>query len=238
MPLLPCRPLPCPARAAACDSPPRGRRERGIAQHACRYTDVRTFSANPDDPTPFEGNPLLMEYNGLNILIDGGGGGYIPDQGILPAQLEAIGLGVEDIDHILISHGCASYRLPMAAPADPSSLPSASHCGDGFPVACADVGAHAIRVPELTWGCSACWHMHRSGARRAAIRSRPFQSHRPCCRAQVPRQQLWVKMEFARLLVPVRGSAHRLCVPQRALNRPSNPAASIEPRTAFTSQSE
>ena len=69
---------------------------------------MRTFSDNPDAPTPFEANALLVEYKGLNILIDGGGGGYVADQGTLPAQLEKLGLGVEDIDHVLITHGCAS----------------------------------------------------------------------------------------------------------------------------------
>lgn len=74
----------------------------------CRYTDIIDFPANPDDPVPFEANVALLEYKGLNILLDGGGGGFIPDQGTLPAQLAVLGLGVEDIDHILITHGFAA----------------------------------------------------------------------------------------------------------------------------------
>lgn len=76
-----------------------------IIERVIRYTDVFTIPDDPDDEVPFEANVVLLEYRGLNILLDGGGGGFIPDQGTLPAQLAVLGLAPEDIDHILITHG-------------------------------------------------------------------------------------------------------------------------------------
>eukprot|EP00892_Ulva_mutabilis_P001569 jgi/Ulvmu1/11412/UM075_0074.1 len=76
-----------------------------VIERVVQYTDTVVFPEDPDDPVPLEGNVMLVEYEGVNTLIDGGGGGFIADQGRLPAQLAELGLGVGDIDHILITHG-------------------------------------------------------------------------------------------------------------------------------------
>lgn len=72
---------------------------------------MRTFGA-PEDPLPLRATVGLLEYKGLKVLVDAGGGGFIEEQGLLPAQLEVLGLEPSDIDHILITHGCGRHRLP------------------------------------------------------------------------------------------------------------------------------
>lgn len=93
----------------------------------CRYTHVTTLPDSPDGLVPIEANVALLEYKGLNILLDGGGGDFIPEQGTLPAQLAVLGLGVEDIDHVLITHGCAASDI-MASIACSSNARGAWMC--------------------------------------------------------------------------------------------------------------
>lgn len=69
----------------------------------CRFTDTRPLGSLSAGK-PVHATVGLLEYKGLNILFDAGGGEFIAAQGGLPAQLEVLGLAPSDIDHILISH--------------------------------------------------------------------------------------------------------------------------------------
>jgi hypothetical protein len=92
-----------------------------ILARVLQCTDPRTTL----DPVQFDANALYMQYRGMKILLDAGGGPLVKTQGLMPEQLRTIGVDVSEIDHVLITHACAPLaRSPLLVLSFASGSPS------------------------------------------------------------------------------------------------------------------